>query len=64
MTRIYCDMPHCIHNKEGVCQADAVDLKFGMVLQLAGRGAEGFLRCLQLMTQKDNESEDNISTPS
>jgi hypothetical protein len=57
MTTIYCEMPHCIYNKEGVCQAEAIDLRFGIVMQLAGRGAEGFVRCLQLKTQKDLEKE-------
>ena len=38
------------------CQAPLVEMMFGMVIQLAGRGAEAFQRCAQLRTNKDAEN--------
>jgi len=51
-------MPHCINKgPNNECMAETVELMFGLVIQLAGRGAEAYMRCAQHMTAKDLEDE-------
>lgn len=57
MTTVHCEMPHCTRNKDGKCTAEIVELIFGMVIKLAGRGAEGFQRCMQHQTITDIEEQ-------
>jgi hypothetical protein len=61
MSKVICPMPQCVHRGEdGVCQSEVVEMMFGIVIQMAGRGAEAYTRCSQHRTLKDEE--DNISS--
>ena len=62
MPILHCSMPHCIHkNPDGTCNAEEVELMFGLVIQLPGQGAIGFQRCAQHMTAKDLVDNAGIS---
>ncbi len=54
MSKIVCPMPHCVNKgPDNECRAEIVELMFGLVIQLAGRGAEAYMRCSQHMTMAD-----------
>jgi len=55
-------MHQCINRgKDEECQAETVELMFGILMQLSGRGAEAFVRCAQLRTAQDIlEEPENI----
>lgn len=58
MPQLFCSMPHCIHkDNNGECNAEVVELMFGIVMQLAGRGAEAFQRCAQIRTSLDVDED-------
>jgi hypothetical protein len=58
MPKVICPMPQCINRGEGEeCQAETIEMMFGLVIQLSGRGAEAFTRCAQHMTFKDIADE-------
>lgn len=58
MSKVICPMPHCINrDEEGICKCDTIELMFGIVIQLSGRGAEGYMRCAQHTTLKDELRE-------
>jgi len=58
MSKVICPMPHCINRgPEGECMSGVIELMFGIVMQLSGRGAEAYLRCAQHKTQKDLDEE-------
>ena len=51
-------MPQCINKgPENECTAEVVEMMFGLVIQLSGRGAEAYMRCAQHKTAKDLEDE-------
>ena len=57
MPKLYCSMPQCIHKNGEECNAEVVELMFGLVVQLPGQGAMGFQRCAQHMTNSDLKEE-------
>ena len=58
-------MPHCVNkDKDNKCQAPLVEMMFGLVIQLAGRGAEGYQRCAQHRTRLDTEEANDQPTQS
>jgi hypothetical protein len=63
MSKVICPMPQCINRGEdGECQAETIELMFGLVIQLSGRGAEAFTRCAQHTTFKDI-ADDSATVP-
>lgn len=54
MTILHCSIPQCIHRgPDSQCMRPEVELMFGVLFQLAGRGAEVFQRCAQIQTPSD-----------
>lgn len=59
MPRILCEMPHCNHkDPSGKCQAELVELMFGLMFKPPGQGVLVLERCAQYQTQADLEEED------
>ena len=59
MPKILCEMPHCIHRSHtGECQAEFIEMLFGMVLRLPSEGVVNFQRCSQHFTILDLEDDD------